>query len=203
MSSNAAPSGEARFGDEAFIARPARRDEIAEMQAFNEANPEYWLLTHGHAPPPDDVEKAFDWRPPPAMTYSSHTLFLVRDARTHAIAGHVACTVDLMAAGVYHLAFFLIETRRRGTGFAKQLYRSYERWAIEQRARWLRLCVVADNDRAHRFWRAMGYVEVCRHDDFPIGALRHTLITMVKPLDERTLTQYLAEVPQDQPKASS
>lgn len=200
MSINPAPSGEAGFGDETFVARPARRDEIAEMQAFNAANPEYWLLTHGHVPPPDDVAEAFDWRPPSEMPYSSHTMFLVRDARTRAIAGHVACTADLLVRHVYHLAFFLIETRRRGTGFAQHLYSSYERWTIEQGARWLRLCAVAANERAVRFWRGLGYGDLWWEAGFELGTQSHTLIRMVKPLGGRTLAQYRVEVPQDKAK---
>jgi len=192
-------SGEVVFSGDGFIARPAQREETAEIQAFSEANAGYWWLTHGHGPPPDDAEQAFDWLPPEDMSFSSNHWFIVRDARTQAIAAQVYCTADLMARGVCHLAFFLVETRRLGSGFAQELHAAYERWAIEQGARWLRLCVVEVNERAYRFWRSRGYVEVSREENFQLGALRHTLIKMAKPLRQESLATYLAAVPRDRP----
>lgn len=190
-------NGEPRFSGNGFVARLARREETAAIQAFNDANPEYWLLTHGHAAPPDDAEKAFDWRPPADMSYADNLWFLLRDERSDAIVGHLSCVTDLMTRGVCHVAFFLVATHRQGSGFAQEVHTSFERWAMAHGARWLRLRVVEINQRARRFWRSMGYVELVREEGFELGTLRHTLITMVKGLGSERLDDYLRLVPRD------
>jgi GNAT superfamily N-acetyltransferase len=181
--------------------RLATRAETAEIQAFNEANPEYWLLTHGHPPPPDDAQRAFDAHPPADMSYRDDPWFIVRDAASGELMGHVACAIDLMAPGVFHLGFFMVATPRIGTGIAQRLYDAYEEFAFRHGARWLRLGVVECNQRGHAFWRRQGYVEVNRRDGFVLGDRSHRLFTMVKPGQGETLDEYLAAVPRDRSDA--
>lgn len=38
-----------------WLAVLAERISAEEVQAFYEANPEYWLITHGHPPPPAEA----------------------------------------------------------------------------------------------------------------------------------------------------
>lgn len=180
-----------------FVAQEAQREDIAEIQAFTESNPEYWLLTHGHPPEPDDAARSFEWRPPAEMVYSEHFWFLVRDVSTQEIIGQIGVATDLLAAGVYHLGFFMTAARTHGTGFAQRLYEAYERWAIDRGARWLRLGVVEVNRRAEAFWRRVGYVETRRQDNYVLGDLSHVLITMVKPMSGEALREYLEAVPRD------
>ncbi len=180
-----------------FVAQPARREDIAELQAFAESNPEYWLLTHGHPPPSDEAAQNFEWHPPSDMGCSEHFWFVVRHGSTREILAEVTVATDLLAAGVYHLGYFMTATRIHGTGFAQCLYEAYERWAIDRGARWLRLGVVEANQRASAFWRHSGYVEVRRQDNYVMGDLSHVLITMVKPMRGETLREYLEAVPRD------
>lgn len=183
-----------------FVAQQARREDIVELQAFAESNPEYWLLTHGHPPAADDAATSFDWHPPADMGYSEHLWFLVRDVSSREIVAQIGVAADLLAAGVYHLGFFMTATRTHGTGFAHRLYEAYERWAIDRGARWLRLGVVEVNQRAEAFWRRSGYVEVRRQDNYVLGDLSHVLITMAKPMRGETLRDYLDAVPRDRNK---
>lgn len=185
------------FATDEFVARSAQREEIAELQAFAESNPEYWLLTHGHPPPSDDAAQTFEWLPPADMGYSEHFWFVVRDGANSEMLAEVAVATDLLAAGVYHLGYFMTATRTHGTGFARRLYQAYEKWAIDRGARWLRLGVVEANQRASAFWRRSGYVEVRRQDNYVLGDLSHVLITMVKPMRGEALGAYLEAVPRD------
>ena len=180
-----------------FVAQPAQLEDIAELQAFAESNPDYWLLTHGHPPLSDDAAQNFEWHPPADMAYSEHFWFVVRDVSTREILAEVDVATDLLAAGVYHLGYFMTATRIHGTGFAHRLYEAYERWAIDRGARWLRLGVVEVNQRAEAFWRRAGYVEVRRQCNYVLGDLNHVLITMVKPMRGETLREYLEAVPRD------
>jgi RimJ/RimL family protein N-acetyltransferase len=188
---------------EGFVIREAARGEVDEIQAFNDANPEYWLLTHGHPPPPDDALVAFDTHPPSDMSYREDLWFIVREEASGAIAGQIAVATDLMATGVYHLGFFIVATRHWGGGLAARLHGAYQHWAIGRGARWLRLGVVEANRRARVFWERLGYEEVRHRDGIELGILRHRLVTMVKPLPGETLAAYLQSVPRDRPGAQA
>ena len=185
--------------DAAWFAEPADRSVAGELQAFYEANPEYWHLTHGHAPPPGEAERGFDARPPEDMPYSDLPNWVIRDRVSGGIVGEVAAATDLPARGVFHLGFFIVATARHGTGFAAEVYDSYETWAIGREARWLRLGVVAANTRAESFWRAQSYIEVRRRHDYVLGGRTHELTVMVKPVGSNTLADYQAAVPRDAP----
>lgn len=191
------------FATAELFATELRRDEIAELQAFEDANPEYWLLAHGHSPAEDDAVRRFERHPPPDMSYSEHLRFLVRDVSTREILAQIDLATDLLAAGVYHLGFFMIATRAHGTGFAHRLYEASERWAIGRGARWSRLGVVEANGRAEAFWRRLGYLELKRQDRYVLGDLTHVMITMVKPMPGETLSDYLDAVPRDRRETGS
>ncbi len=66
------------FRTDEFFASELDAGEIAELQAFEEANPEYWLLTCGHPPAADSAARRFEQHPPVDMSYSEHLQFLVQ-----------------------------------------------------------------------------------------------------------------------------
>lgn len=169
----------------------------AELQAFYEANPQYWQLTHGRPPTADAAKEGLDSRPPDDMPYTDLLDWLIRDADSGRLVGQVSVATDLLAPGVTHLGFFIVETARHGNSFANDVYAAYEAWAITQGARWLRLGVVQAHPRAHRFWIRQGYVEVCRRSSYQLGERRHNLLVMVKSIAPNSLAEYLERVPRD------
>jgi GNAT superfamily N-acetyltransferase len=179
-----------------WTAEPGTRSHAPELQAYYEANPEYWLLVHGHPPPPGEAEEGFDYKPP-EMPYRSLPVWLIRERASGRLIADLWIATDLLAPGVSHLGFFLIERARQGSGFADELHQAYEAWARGDGARWLRLGVVESNRRAATFWLRMGYVEVTQRSRVAIGALTHRLRIMVKALPGSTLDDYLAAVPRD------
>jgi len=182
-----------------WFAVEADRAALPELQAFYDANPGYWQIVYGHRPGPDDAVSDFDARPPAEMPYSEVCSWLIRAKSSQQVIGEVSVVIDLLAEGVTHLGFFIIDSTRHGSGIAADVYRSYERWAIERGARWLRLGVVAGNPRALAFWLRHGYAEVRRRDDYVLGERAHTLIVMAKPVGANTIADYLAAVPRDRP----
>ena len=180
-----------------YYLAPADRALAAELQAFHEANAQYWWLTHGHGPAADDAATAFDKGPPPHMSFSAHPWSWARDSDTHAILGQFRYVVDLMAPGVWHLGFFMTDTRLHGTGFARDLYGRFEALALAGGARWLRLSVVEANPRARRFWGRQGYRDLRHAEGIVLGDLSHVQFIMVKTLGANTLAQYLRAVPHD------
>jgi RimJ/RimL family protein N-acetyltransferase len=184
-----------------WSANEADRAALPELQSFYEANPEYWHIVYGHPPRPDDAKNDFDARPPAEMPYREVCSWLIRERPSQRVIGEVSVVVDLLAAGVIHLGFFIIDAARHGTELATDVYRSYERWALDQGARWLRLGVVAGNRRALAFWLRNGYAEVRRRENYVIGERAHSLIVMVKPVGPNTVADYLAAVPRDRPES--
>ncbi len=177
------------------------RASLGELQAFYEANPDYWLLVYGHAPPADEAERDFDLVPPADMSYTALKAWLIRHRETRRVIGEVSVIVDLLAPGVMHLGFFIVDGALHGTGLANEVYASYESWAVGQGARWLRLGVVESNTRAWSFWRRQGYSEVRRRENYQLGTRAHTLIVMVKAIAPNTLTDYLQLVVRDRPES--
>jgi len=185
--------------DSLWFAAPGERSAAGELQAFYEANPEYWHVTHGHPPEAGEAAAGFDFRPPPEMPYRDQLTWLLRERATRRIIGIASVLTDLLAPGVSHLSFFMVESSRHGSGLAVEIYQAYEAWAIEHDARWLRLGVVAANQRAIAFWRRRGYAEVKRREGFTLGALTHQLIVMIKPVPPNTIAEFLLAVPRDRP----
>lgn len=189
--------------DADWFAVVAERGCADELQAFYEANPEYWHVTHGHPPEPGEAAAGFDFRPPADMPYREIISWLLRDRASRRIVGIASVLTDLLAPGVIHLSFFMVESARHGSGLAAEICEAYEAWARKQGARWLRLGVVAANHRAIAFWRRQGYVEAKRRAGFTLGTLTHELIVMVKPVAPNTLAEFLEAVPRDRPDIGS
>jgi GNAT superfamily N-acetyltransferase len=183
--------------DADWFAVIAERSSAGELQLFYEANPQYWQLTHGRPPQPSEAAEGFDFRPPPDMTYTALPMWLIRARASKRIIGEVSVATDLLAPGVTHLGFFMVETASQGSGLADEIYAAYEAWAIQHGARWLRLGVVERHLRAQRFWYRHGYAEIARREVYVLGDLRHTLLVMIKPVLPNSVDEYLFQVPRD------
>ena len=133
------------------------------------------------------------------MPYRDWHIWLLRDRTSRRIVGELSVGIDLLAPGVFHLGFFIIESAQQGSGLAAEVHAAYEAWASAQGAPWLRLGVVAANKRAEAFWRRQGYIEVRRREGYALGSLTHQLIVMVKPVPPNTLSDFLLAVPRDRP----
>ena len=77
------------FTTDEFLAHPAQREDISELQTFTESNPEYWLLTHGRPPPPDDAVQSFERHPPEDMNYSETCGFWCAVYRVEKLSGRL------------------------------------------------------------------------------------------------------------------
>ena len=168
------------------------------VQAFFDANPEYWVRVFGNPPGPDDARKLFERVPPGSMTWrSKHVLEIAAaDGSVGAIADVIT---DLEAPAVWHLGLFIAATRLHGTGETASLYRVLEGWMRQGRAEWSHLGVVVGNIPAERFWAKMGYTEVQLRKGVEMGARVVDLRRMVKPLAGGTIAGYRAIVPGDDP----
>lgn len=176
-----------------------QRGEIPALQAFLEANPEYYL-TVGGAPPTDEAQGEFDNLPP--AEWSTGKMWVLRFCDAHGrMAGVANVVADLIATGVWHVGLFLVATSLHGTGAAHAMYAALEAWMQRGGAQWLRLGVVVGNVRGERFWTRCGYREVRQREGVAMGSRVNAVRVLVKPLVTAPLSDYLALIARDRPDA--
>ncbi len=189
----------------ASMALTAREMALADepvLQRFFIANPDYFQVVHGCEPQPDEARSEILDTLPAGWSFTRKWKIGFFDSRGELVA-FASVVSDLLAAGVWHIGLFMVDSTRQGSGVARQLHRELEAWAARQGACWLRLVVVQDNLRAQGFWRGCGYVLVRTRDDIELGRLRHRVLIMVKPLVPADLSDYLERMPHDRVESAA
>ena len=193
------PSG--ATGDDArYRLRELDAADIAAVQRFFEASPEYFWIVNGEGPRPDEARTEFADLPPAGMAYRKMSLLGFYDG-AGTLIGFATIVADLIAEHVWHVGLFIVATSLHGSGTAASLYALLERWMIGQGAHWLRLGVVQGSARAERFWLRRGYVQVRERGPVTMGRRSNLLRVMVKPLAAGRIDEYLALVERDRPGA--
>lgn len=186
------------FAAAGLTARTLQQPDMPALQAFFEANPEYFLMLTGQPPRPDEAQQEFDDRPPAHLPYGGLRVLGLEDA-TGALQAATVLLSDFVQPGVWHIGLFIVATARHGHGDAAALCRALEQWMAQQGARWSRLSVLDINPRAQRFWTAMGYQAVRQRDGVAVGERLLSARVMIKPLVGGTVAQYLERVERDRP----
>lgn len=170
------------------------------LQAFFDANPEYFRLADGHPAGPEEAIETLQDAPPPEFSWSAKGVpgFFGPDGELCAMAQVIA---DLMVPGVWHIGLFILATDRHGKGEAQALVAWLENLARSQGAHWMRLGVLAVNPRAARFWAKCGYLCARRRYGVVFGEYSHDIDVMMKPLSGGSVDDYLALVVRDRPEA--
>ena len=188
-----------------FACDAVRAIELAErdlpaLQRFFEANADYFELVNGAPPPPGEAAEEMHGALPPGWPYTKKWIIGLQDdaGSMRAMANVVS---DLLAPDVWHIGTYIVAQPWRGTGAARRWYDALEAWSRVNRARWMRLGVVAGNARAEAFWTACGYREVRLREGIEMGARVNTVRVLVKPLVGDALDDYFARVPRDRPEA--
>jgi GNAT superfamily N-acetyltransferase len=175
--------------------------DVAELQRFFDANPEYFQAVNGEAPRTDEAQQELDDLPPAGMPFGRRwSLGYVDDGG--ALVGMATVVSDFIADRVWHVGLFIVASALHGSGSASTLYDELERWMRGQGARWLRLGVVAGNTKAERFWQKVGYVELRERGPLAMGQRTNIIRVLWKPLTGGSVDDYLARVERDRPGAA-
>ena len=172
--------------------------DIAAVQRFFEASPEYFWIVNGEGPRPDEARTEFADLPPAGMAYRKMSLLGFYDG-ADTLIGFATIVADFIVEHVWHVGLFIVATSLHGSGVAASLYALLERWMIGQGARWLRLGVVQGSVRSKRIWARCGYVQVRERGPVAMGKKTNLLRVMAKPLAGGTIDEYLALVERDRP----
>ena len=177
-----------------------QRSEVPALQAFLEANPEYYLNVGDAPPSPSEARDEFENLPPAEWSMGKMWVLRFCDAQGR-MAGLANVVSDLIATGVWHVGLFLVATSLHGTGAAPAMYVALEAWMRRSGARWLRLGVVVGNVRGERFWARCGFGEVRQRAGVAMGRRVNAVRVLVKPLVAAPLSDYLAVIARDHPDA--
>ena len=195
-----ASSASALFSGDGFACFEMTRDEIPRLQAFFEANPEYYLAVGDTPPAADEAQGEFDNLPPADWPQGRMRVLRFDDTQGRMIA--MANVVpDLIVGGVWHIGLFIVATTLRGRGIARALYAALEAWMQRSGAQWIRLGVVVGNVPGERFWQRCGFTELRTRDGVAMGTRMNTVRVMAKSLTGASLHDYLAFMPRDNPGA--
>jgi GNAT superfamily N-acetyltransferase len=181
----------------AFELGPA---DVPALQAFFEANPEYFLAVTGQPAGEREALQELEDTPPAGWSFGRKWLLGFIDERGE-LAGMTNIWSDFLVEGTWHIGLFIVASSRHGSGVAHALYQALEGWMREGGGRWIRLGVVKGRERAERFWRRVGYTEVRQRTRIEMGQRVHDLRVMVKPLGEAGIAEYLSRVARDNPGA--
>ncbi len=174
--------------------------DVPRLQAFFDANPEYHVTVSGAPAGPGEAREDFHAMPPAEWPCTRKWVLLFVDDGG-AVVGMADILADLFARGIWHVGLLIVATGLHGSGAAQAMYAGLEGWMRASGARWSRLGVVECNLRGERFWRQVGYREVRQRSDYPVGARRHLLRVMAKPLGHADWDRYFGAVPRDRPEA--
>jgi len=188
------------FVAHAFRAHELHASDVGALQAFFEANPEYFQSVTGHPPQGSEAHKEIHGDLPAGWPYTRKWLIGVVDGAGDMVA-MANVVADLLAPRVWHIGLFVVATALHGSGAARSIYRALEDWIERNGARWIRLGVVAGNTRAERFWRSAGFGELRKREGIAMGERVNTVIVLGKPLGTATLSEYLERVARDRPDA--
>jgi GNAT superfamily N-acetyltransferase len=175
-------------------------DEIPLLQRFFDLNPEYFIAVTGEVAGPDEAHDEVHGQVPAGWPFTKKWVLGIA-AEDGSLVAMLNVVSDLLAKGVWHIGLFIVAHELHGTGAALSLLRQLERWAAAGGAAWLRLGVVEGNGRAERFWERSGFVEVRKREGVRMGKKVNTVRVMAKPLAGGTLSEYLALIGRDNPRA--
>jgi GNAT superfamily N-acetyltransferase len=176
-------------------------EDAPALQAFFEANPLYFETIGGQPPQPGEALSEITDRPPAGMPHGRVWVLGFVDAAGQLVA-MAGVIENLLAQGVWHIGIFIVATARHGRGDAQRLHAAVVDWARTNGAQWMRLGVVAGNERAERFWQRCGYVELRVREGIVMGRLTQTVRVMVKPLAGLPIERYLELVERDRPASA-
>lgn len=116
---------------------------------------DYWTLVTGRVASKADATSLLTDRPP-MLALSNKLVLGLREGRR--LVAIVDALRDYPGEGIWWLGLLLITPELRGGGLGRRMYAALESWSATQGASEFRLCVQAQNTRAHKFWQSLGFV---------------------------------------------
>jgi GNAT superfamily N-acetyltransferase len=152
------------------------------LQTLLEQCADYFQLVCGTPPEPTAAQELFAQIPERKNYEDKFVIGCYSDSGR--LIGVLDAIRDYPAVHEWEMGLFLLDPRQRNRGLGGQLYRGFERWVIPFGARYIRLGVVEQNEKAFRFWRRMGYEPMDKKPPQRFGMKENIIILMRRTLFE-------------------
>jgi GNAT superfamily N-acetyltransferase len=146
-----------------YLTRHLRPPDLVALQRLFVRAADYFMLSTGAPPAPDEAERAFVAGPPTKPVNAKRVIGLF--------------TTD----GTWSMGMLLLEPAHRGRGLGSRLLAAYETWARTQGARQFRTALVAHHHAGIQFLERAGYTRESALADYDAGATRPTILFLAKP----------------------
>ncbi len=149
-----------KIGQSEYDIRRLSGDDGIDVQDLCERCSDFSMLIEGR-PPEKDAGNSILSDLPPGKELKDKYVFGVYNENNTLIAV-IDMIKDYKEPGEWIIGLLMIDPSDRGNGLGRKLHELIKTWVLEEHGKALRIGVVEENYRGHKFWREMGYVEAGR-----------------------------------------
>jgi GNAT superfamily N-acetyltransferase len=143
-----------------LLARPAGRNDEADLQACLDGAPEYFERMQGCAADPDSAGRLLD----EAEADGARRLLILRLRRSGAAVGVLDLDLARGGTGTAHVVLLLLREGLQGMGLGAELVGATEERLRREGLEVITLAVCDEHPGARAFWERMGYAIAARVD---------------------------------------
>ena len=164
--------------DARYHTRRLAPPDLPILQRLFERAADYFVVTTGAPPAPDEAERAFVGGPPSKAVSEKQTIGVFDREAT--LVGVLDAIPDFPADGVCTIGLLLLDPVVRGLGIGTAVLAAFEADMARLGARQFRTAVVAQHAPGLRFLERAGYRAVSRVAGYEAAASRPTVVFLEK-----------------------
>ena len=146
-----------------------------QVQALCEQCSDFSMLIEGRLPEKNAGHEILFDLPPDKALEDKYVFGIYNE--NDCLSAVIELVKDYKIPGEWMLGLMMISPNERGKGLGRRLHEFVKTWVSEFQGKLLRIGVVEENYRAHKFWVEMGYTEVDRIKR-KFGNKEHVVIVM-------------------------
>ncbi|AET68295.1 acetyltransferase [Desulfosporosinus orientis DSM 765] len=131
---------------------------IPELQELLMRCSDYLAFQDGE-PVKKDAAKDLLISRPDNVTIQDKIVYGIYQGQDHLLIGVVDIIMRFAGPDILSLVLLVIEPTFRGKGLGEVVHKLLEEWAHSNKFSRIRLGVLFDNEKGHRFWKRVGYEE--------------------------------------------
>ncbi len=143
--------------DGRYHTRRLEPPDLRNLQALFERAADYFEMTTGNPPAPDEAPRAFVAGPPARSVNDKRTIGVLH---LDELVGVLDAITDWPEDGIWTVGMLLLDPAHRGAGLGSSILPAFEEWAFSQGATRLRTALVSHHDAGLRFLEQHGYAVV-------------------------------------------
>jgi len=139
------------LNDDYYVARLDRDTHVRDLQSLYDRCSDYVQLHFGVAAHPTAAEEDF--------AFGRNMIFGIY-SRAGQLVGALEMMRDYPKPDEWWIGMLMLEPQARGQGFGERICKMTFDWIAREGARAVWLAALQGNERANKFWRKVGFVDV-------------------------------------------